>query len=274
MNDRTKTYSSHHKVVLSFQHYRRKGGYSSSSDINDESTNSVQNQSTSSIENIEDNMNFYLIIHLNPLISSLQQFLCSECNNLWDGSVSVKERNGLYMQLEFKCHSCGFLTRLCSSPQIPNSRRHDINVRLAIGGTLCGLGRNGLMKLLGALNLPPPVQEQKYREAQEFILNYVEKAQEPSVIAAVEEAVVEAGGVRNLTISGDGAWLTRGFSSVHGISALCSTTTRPKIVDTDWCSKKCSKCQGAESLRHVSSDLFRTFQENHECQLNYTGKLL
>ncbi|CAF4295532.1 unnamed protein product [Didymodactylos carnosus] len=101
------------------------------------------------------------------------------------------------------------------------------------------------MKLLGALNLPPPVQEQKYREAQEFILNYVEKAQEQSMIAAVEEAVVEAGDVRNLTISGDGAWLTRGFSSVHGISALCSTT-RPKTVDTNWCSKKCSKCQGAE----------------------------
>ncbi|CAF1367623.1 unnamed protein product, partial [Didymodactylos carnosus] len=114
-------------------------------------------------------------------------FLCSECNNLWDGSVSVKERNGLYMQLGFKCHSCGFLTHLCSSPQTPNSRHHDINVRLAVGGTLCGLGCNGLTKSLGALNLPPPVQEQKYREAQEFILNYVEKAQEQSMIAALKK---------------------------------------------------------------------------------------
>ncbi|CAF1132945.1 unnamed protein product [Didymodactylos carnosus] len=186
------------------ENLNRKRGYSSSSDINKESTNSVQNQFTSSIENIEDGMDFYLIIHLNSLISLLQQFLCSERNNLWDESVSIKEQNGLYMQLEFKCHSCGFLTRLCSSPQVPNSRRHDINVRLAIGGTLCGLGRNGLMKLLGALSLPPPVQEQKYREAQELILNSVENAQEQSTIAAVEEAVVEAGGVRNLTISGDG----------------------------------------------------------------------
>jgi hypothetical protein len=155
-----------------------------------------------------------------------------------------------------------------------NSRRHEINVRLAIGGTLCGLGPNGLIKLLGALNLPAPIQEHKYRERQEIVLNYVEKAQEQSRVAAIEEAVCEAGGVRDLTVSGGGAWLTRGFSSLHGISALCSTTAHPKVLDTNWCSKKCSKCQGAESLRHLDPDLFRNFKDNHDCQLNYTGKTL
>ncbi|CAF5001578.1 unnamed protein product, partial [Rotaria socialis] len=70
---------------------------------------------------------------------------------------------------------------------------------------------------------------------------------------------------------GDGAWLTRGFSSLHGIAAICSTTSKPKVIDTNWCSKKCSKRRSAESLRHVNSDLFSTFQENHECQLNFIG---
>jgi hypothetical protein len=114
---------------------------------------------------------------------------------------------------------------------MPNSRRHEIHVRLAIGGTLFGLGRNAIMKLLGALNLPPPVQERKYRETQEFILDYVEKAQEQSMIPAVEEAIVEADGARDLTVSGNGAWLTRGHSNIHGISALFSTT-RSKLIDT------------------------------------------
>ncbi len=155
-----------------------------------------------------------------------------------------------------------------------NSRRQEINVRLAIGGTLCGLGRNGLMKLLGALNLPPPVQEEKYRQTQEFILNYVEEAQQNSMNDGVQEAIAEAGGERDLTISGDGAWLTRGHSNIHGIAALCSSTKRPKIIDTSWFSKKCSKCQGAESLRHIDPDIFATFQQKHECQLNFVGKLL
>ncbi|CAF4253613.1 unnamed protein product, partial [Rotaria sordida] len=40
---------------------------------------------------------------------------------------------------------------------------------------------------------------------QEFILNYVEKCQEQSMIAAVEEAIAETGGARELTVSGDSA---------------------------------------------------------------------
>ncbi|CAF1453077.1 unnamed protein product [Rotaria sordida] len=206
----------------------------------------MQNESTTSKQNVKDNLDFNLIIHMNSLISLLKQFLCPGCNKYWDGLTTVKERNGLYMQLEFMCYNCGFLTRLYSSPKMQNGRRHEINVRLGIGGTLCGLGHSGVMKLLGALNLPPPIQEHKYRKVQEFILNYVEKAQEQSMIDAAQDAISEAGGVEELTVSGDGAWLTRGFSSLHGIAAICSTTVSPKVIDTNWCSKKCSKCQGAE----------------------------
>ena len=251
------------------ENLKRKRDNASSSSANEESMVSVQDESISGKQNVKDNLDFNVIIHMNSVISLLKQFLCSGCNKYWDGSVAVKERNGLFMQLEFMCDNCGFLTRLHSSPKIQNGRRHEVNVRLGIGGTLCGLGRGGLMKLLGALNLPPPIQEHKYRELQEFILDSVEKAQEQSMIDAVENAVIDAGDKEGLTVSGDGALLTRGFSSLHGIAALCSTTPNPKVIDTTWCSKKCSKCQGAESLRHANFDLFSTFQENHECQLNF-----
>ncbi|CAF1514980.1 unnamed protein product, partial [Rotaria sordida] len=75
---------------------------------------------------------------------------------------------------------------------MPAGRRHKINIRLGIGSTLCRLDRTEIMKFLGALNLPSPIQKHKHREVQEFILNYVEKAQEQSMITAVEEVVVEA----------------------------------------------------------------------------------
>ena len=51
-------------------------------------------------------------------------------------------------------------------------------------------------------------------------------------MASAIEGVLEADGTRNLTVSIDGAWLTRGHSSIHGFSALCSTTKRPKAIDT------------------------------------------
>ena len=250
---------------------KRKRNSSSSSNINDESILSVQSQSSTRKSNTEDTLNFNLIINVNCLLSLLRQFVCPGCQLLWDGSVNAKERNGLYLQLEFICHNCKSSTRLYSSPSMPSGRRHEINIRLAIGSTLCGLGRSGMMKLLGALNLPPPVQENKYRASQEHILHFVERVQKHSMAAAVEEAVRESDSGSDLTVSGDGAWLTRGHTSLHGIATLCSSTTNPKVLDATWCSKKCSKCQGAESLRHVNSDLYDTFRANHHCQLNFIG---
>ncbi|CAF2146983.1 unnamed protein product, partial [Rotaria magnacalcarata] len=48
------------------------------------------------------------------------------------------------------------------------------------------------------------------------------------VAAAVEAVVTYAGSSRDLIVSEDAGWLTRGFSSLHGIAALCSATGKPK----------------------------------------------
>jgi hypothetical protein len=154
------------------------------------------------------------------------------------------------------------------------TKHREINVRLMIGGTLSGIGHVGVTKLLGAMNLPPPIQKQLYSDTQEYIMDYVSKAQQESMNAAVQEAVIQNGYDTNLTVSGDGAWLTRGHTSAHGIAALCSTTQPSKILDTSWLSKCCSKCQGAEYLRHRDPELFEIHKETHSCQLNYKGKFV
>ena len=115
------------------------------------------------------------------------------------------------------------------------------------------------MKLLGALNLRAPVPENKFRAVQEYVLGFVEKVQEHSMATTVEGAVLESGSGRDVRVNDDGAWFIRGHSSLHGIVMLCSSTTTPKILDTTWCSKKCCKCQGAESLRHVIADLYSNY---------------
>lgn len=121
-----------------------------------------------------------------------------------------------------------------------DSRRQEINVRLDIDidETLCSLGHGGIIKLLDALNLPPPIQEQRYSETQKFILSRILKAQDESMVVTIEEAAVESGDMRELTVSGDDTWLMRGHSSMHVIAALCSTTEHPKVLDTIWLPKK------------------------------------
>ena len=113
----------------------RKRSSWSSSNTNDESMMSIHSQSTSRKPNTEDTLNCNLITHMNSLPYLLKQFLYPEYRMLWDGSVTVKERNGLHLQFEFICHNCKSSTRLYSSPSMPTGRRHEINVPLAIGST-------------------------------------------------------------------------------------------------------------------------------------------
>jgi hypothetical protein len=230
-----------------------------------------QESNTSTRNDPDDVMQCYSIIQMESLISLMKQTLCSGCNNRWNGFLSIEKRDGLYLQLAFVCSNCANVTNLHSSPKLPNSRRFEINVRLAIGGTLSGIGYSGVKKLLGVMNLPPPIKEEYYSRAQTYIMDHVSRAQQESMAAAVSEAVLEGGGNKQLTVSGDGAWLTRGHTSAHGIAALCSTTQCPKILDANWLSKRCSKCQGAESFRHKDPELFEMYKEIHDCQVNYEG---
>ena len=89
---------------------------------------SFQSQFTPRKPNVEDTLNFKLVAHMNSLFYLLKQFLCPEGRMLWNKAITVKERNGLYLQLEFICHNYKSFTRLYLSPSIPTGRRHEINV--------------------------------------------------------------------------------------------------------------------------------------------------
>ena len=115
-------------------------------------------------QNFQNTLDFNLITYAKSLVSLLKQALCPSCNRFWDGSTTVKGGNGLYMQLQFICNSCCYHVPLYSSLSVKHSRRHEINVRLTVDGSLCGLSHGGLMKLLNGLNLPLTVQQHEYTE--------------------------------------------------------------------------------------------------------------
>jgi hypothetical protein len=138
------------------------------------------------------------------------------------------------------------------------------------GALLSGIGHSGLCKLLSALNSPPPVDEDSFTETLRHIEPVLSSFKVVALSSAVEEAVTKQG-TRDLTVSGDGSWQKRGFSSTHGVVAVISSNTGPKVLDIERLSKRCTICQGALSIKLKNPDKYQTIMNEHECQTNFSG---
>jgi hypothetical protein len=94
---------------------------------------------------------------------------------------------------------------------------------------LSGVGHGGLTKICGALNVPPPVEDDHFSSLMGQIVPVVQQHQQESMKRAVEEAC-EIAGSRKLTVSGDGSWQKRGFASLNGVAAVLSSCSAPKVM--------------------------------------------
>jgi len=130
-----------------------------------------------------------------------------------------------------------------TSPKVVASSRRDINVRSQIGGHLCGIRHAGLVKLMGTMNLPSPIQDKTYSQWDKSLLLSVQTFSSRSMRIGVREAIAAANGTE-LMVSGDGFWQTRGFQSKNGAAAILSCNTTPKVLDIETCSKTCNICMG------------------------------
>ncbi|CAF1188468.1 unnamed protein product [Rotaria sp. Silwood1] len=161
-------------------------------------------------------------------------------------------REGLFLILSFQCSTCKNIVTVETSPKIVASDRRDINVRAQIGGHLCGVRHAGLVKLMGAMNLPSPIRDETYSKWDRNLLQVVKKFSERSMKKAVEETAA-AQNSRELTISGDGFWQTRGFQSRHGAAAVLSCHTTPKVLD----------------LEQSDPAKYDSIIKSHRCEKNY-----
>ncbi len=94
---------------------------------------------------------------------------------------------------------------------------------------MSGVGHGGLTKICGALNVPPPVEDDHFSSLMGQIVPVVQQHQQESMKRAVEEAC-EIAGSRKLTVSGDGSWQKRGFASLNGVAAVLSSCSAPKVM--------------------------------------------
>ncbi|CAF5128209.1 unnamed protein product, partial [Rotaria sp. Silwood1] len=110
------------------------------------------------------------IIQNNLLLTLLSKMKCALCEKQWDGKMHTNKREGLFVILSFECRFCNNKISINSSPQVQDSKRHDINMRTQLAGHLTGIRHARLQKICAALNLPPPLEEGRHNKRDKELL--------------------------------------------------------------------------------------------------------
>lgn len=184
----------------------------------------------------------YRFINLIPFLMLLSQLVvCKKCHS--NVVFEEKSRRGLGFKIAVKCNKCK-VEEINSSP-IVRGNAYDINYRLVLVMRLLGIGLHGIEKFCAVMELPCPIFHSCYDKFCKIIDTCVAAVCENSIKNAVfeEKQMSEENGMLDgITVSGDGSWRKRGFSSLFGVTTLIGWFTG-KVVDLIIKSKFCKSCE-------------------------------
>lgn len=204
----------------------------------------------------------YDIVNLSLLDQIISEIaVCKDCSGPL--KLCTKNRVGLSCSIVLKC-----MNAVCKKEVVEkNSARskitiegkkykvRDVNVRFVYAMRSIGIGQQTAQIFAGVMNLPQPSKFAKYNNLLQLV---AKMACTESMKDAVEIAVRENDGNRDIACAFDGTWQRRGFSSLNGVLTATSITTG-LVIDVEIMSKYCT-CKGR-------------FQNEHSdrCIANYSG---
>ena len=203
---------------------------------------------------------------LSEFISS--SMVCPECFN--HGVVlreNFTKKQGLCSFLIVEC-SCGYKQDFYSSK--PAGKSFDINRRMIYTMRNLGQGYSGIQKFTTYMNMPGPMTVKNFDRSMKFIAKKVEEVAESSMNKAAAELNPSSDDIVDTSVSCDGTWQRRGFSSLNGCFTAMSLDSG-KIIDTEIMSRYCKGCKNHEKIKKTNPDKFEKWQANHVCKLNHSG---
>ncbi|KAL6421171.1 hypothetical protein ACFW04_013733 [Cataglyphis niger] len=162
---------------------------------------------------------------------------------------------GFGFKLVISCISCESIS-VNSSPLI-NNKAYDINRRIIFAFRLLGIPLRGIEKFCKIMDLPN-------------VIYYVCNMSMENAMKEKQKLITEMGKGLGLTVSGDGTWRKRGFSSHYGVSTIIGFYSG-KVIDLIINSSYCKACEyWSKNLDTVEFELWK---ENHkeECSVNHEG---
>lgn len=223
-----------------------------------------------------DPMFSYCFIAFVSVFSQLSEHIvCRSCHSKVQFHQSSKR--GLGFKIDIVCETCGKNDGEKVTASVPNSpfirNAYDINRRIILAMRMIGVGMNGLLKFCGFMDIPRPMFQSLYDKIVKSISVATESARNASMKRAAEEEIelsAENGQTIGITVSGDGTWRKRGFSSLYGVVTLIGWITG-KVVDIVVKSSYCKACEYWN--KKEDTEEYREWVETHEedCQANHTG---
>ena len=226
-----------------------------------------------------DNLEGYRIVHLPTMVESLQSSaVCSKCN----GQLVIEHNKseGIATPLLIKCNACSTNATI-DLPVASESRTKELNLRSALSARFIGRNYAGLRKFLAVLGLPVRLSKATYYKYSQKLHDVaVEEAKQSMQVAAMELHRIYAedpslppaddDGIINVTITCDGTWAKRGFTSLHGVVAIISLTTG-QVIDYECLSKSCQGCKSWKSRK--GTDEYEEWVQKHAdvCKINFEG---
>lgn len=212
----------------------------------------------------------YCVISFLSIFSTLSDILvCKKCKG--DIKFSKSSEQGLGFHLHVKCMCSD--TSMSSCPKTNNC--FEVNRKIVIVMRLLGVGLAGIKLFTSMMDLGSNFGEGAYYSALEKI-SKVTGALFLSVVkkAGSEEKALnkEKGNPENeLSVSGDGTWAKRGFSSLHGVITLIGKYTG-KVLDLITKSSTCFTCQNKHKvLNEVDLEIWYESIHKEKCSKNHEG---
>ena len=151
--------------------------------------------------------------------------------------------------ISFECSSCNKRTKVQTSSSVTSwGRSFDVNRRAVYNALETGSGYQGLASFCSIMNIPCMSKTAYYKQVENIVNEQENEAKEEMKRAGerlrktvLSENEEDQSQVVDVTVSFDGTWAKRGFTSLTGVVFVISLDTG-EVLDSHVLCKSCSKC--------------------------------
>lgn len=189
---------------------------------------------------VDENFAYRIVCPFSVLSTIATLVKCKTCGG--DVHFTESSARGLGFKVVVNCQNCEKVY-INSCPLIKNA--YEINRRIIFAMRLLGIGLNSIIKFCAFMDLSRPIFLSFYDKVMKFIAIATSAVRDISIKKAgiqEKELSIQKGQTEGVTVSSDGSWRKRGFSSLYGIVSLIGWHTG-KVLDVIVKSKFCKMCE-------------------------------